>query len=79
MEREQVVAGGEDSAMTLLDGAHAKRLDGMDAEGFDDGLEGHGKIMRAEQRIAVWPVRRSQRRCRPGDVDRRSRRVDRGS
>src|SRR5580765_7086786 len=41
-QQEQVVISGAQQLLPLLAGGPGDRLDALDAEGFDDGFDGHG-------------------------------------
>ena len=46
-EQEKVVVGGFEKLLALFAGGPADGFDALDAEGFDDGFDGHGRV-RAE-------------------------------
>jgi hypothetical protein len=55
MEAEQVVARALQGRLTFLAGGEVDRLDGVDAEGLDDGLEGQGGLLGRVVRSSTRP------------------------
>ena len=47
-EKEEVVVGGFEQLLALLARGPAKGFDAFDAEGFDDGFDGHRRFLRGK-------------------------------